>query len=71
MQREDDFIDYLAQEHKRVTVNASGCGFDSNSRKYLIFSFFGSGVEAKRGFEFCHSTRNASRIRRETMNGES
>ena len=36
--------------------------------KYLlkfIFSFLRSGVEAKRGVEFCHSTRNASRIRQE------
>ena len=34
--------------------------------KYLlkfIFLFLCSGVEAKRGVEFCHSTRNASRIR--------
>ena len=28
-----------AQGHRRVTVNATGCGFDSHSRKYLIFSF--------------------------------
>ena len=35
-------------------------------KKYLlkfIFLFLPSGVEAKRGVEFCHSTRNASRIR--------
>ena len=34
--------------------------------KYLlkfIFPFLRSGVEVKRGVEFCHSTRNASRIR--------
>ena len=33
--------------------------------KYLlkfIFPFFPSGVEVKRGIEFCHSTRNSSRI---------
>ena len=33
--------------------------------KYLfkfIFPFLRSGVEAKCGVEFCHSTRNASRI---------
>ena len=33
--------------------------------KYLlkfIFPFLRSGVEAKRGVEFCRSTRNASRI---------
>ena len=29
----------------------------------FIFPFLRSGVEAKRGFDFCHSTRNASRIR--------
>ena len=36
--------------------------------KYLfkfIFPFLRSGVETKRGVEFCHSTRNASRIRGE------
>ena len=29
----------------------------------FIFPFLRSGVEAKGGVEFCHSTRNASRIR--------
>ena len=40
--------------------------------KYLfkfIFPFFRSGVGAKRGVEFRQSTRNASRIRRQTGNG--
>ena len=40
--------------------------------KYLlkfIFQFLRSGVEAKRGVEFCHSTRNASRIRKKVGNG--
>ena len=51
-----------------VTVKPTGCGFDPYSRrlKYLlkfIFPFLRSGVEAKRSVEFCHSTRNASRIR--------
>ena len=42
--------------------------------KYLlkfIFPFLRSGVEAKRGVEFCHSTRNASRIRQKVGNGVS
>ena len=42
----------MAQGHKRATVNATGCEFSR------------SGNEAKRGVEFYHSTRNASRIRR-------
>ena len=42
--------------------------------KYLlkfIFPFLRSGVEAKRGIEFCHSTRKASRIRQKVGNGVS
>ena len=39
-----------------VNVNATGCGFDP-------FPILRSGVEAKRGVEFRHSARNASRIR--------
>ena len=42
--------------------------------KYLftfIFSFLSSGVEAKRGVEFCHSTPNASRIRQKVGNERS
>ena len=42
--------------------------------KYLlkfIFPFLRSGVEAKSGVEFCHSTRNASRIRQKVGNGVS
>ena len=40
--------------------------------KYLlkfIFPFLRSGVEAKRGVEYSHSTRNASRIRQKVGNG--
>ena len=37
----------------------------------LIFPFLRSGVKAKRGVEFCHSTRNASRIRQKVGNGVS
>ena len=33
-----------------------------------IFSFFRSGVEAKRGVEFRHSTRNACKIQRKMEN---
>ena len=39
--------------------------------KYLlkcIFPFLRSGVETKRGVEFCHLTRNASRIRSKVGN---
>ena len=40
--------------------------------KYLlIFPFLRSGVEAKRGVEFRHSTRNASRTQRKVGNGVS
>ena len=42
--------------------------------KYLlifIFPFLRSCVEEKRGLEFCHSTRNASRIRQKMGNGVS
>ena len=48
----------MAQGYKRVTVNATGCGFDfhSSEMKYLIFSFLPSGAEAKRGVVFRHST---------------
>ena len=35
----------------------------------FIFPFFRSGVEVKRSVEFCHSTRNASRIRQKVGNG--
>ena len=34
-----------------------------------IFPFLCSGVEAKRGVEFCHSTRKASRIHQKVGNG--
>ena len=37
--------------------------FSLEEIKYLIFSFLRSGLEAKRGVEFCRSTRTASRIR--------
>ena len=37
--------------------------------KHLIFSIHRSGVEAKRGVEFRHSIRNASRIRRKMEKG--
>ena len=42
--------------------------------KYLLtflLSCLRSGVKAKRGVEFCHSTRNASRTRRKVGNGVS
>ena len=44
----------MAQGHKRVTVNATGCGFDFHlgKMKYIIFLFLRSGVEAKRGVMF-------------------
>ena len=47
------------------------CGL-IDEMKYLfifIFSFLISGVEAKRGVEFRHSTRNAYKIRRKVKNG--
>ena len=42
--------------------------------KYLlkfIFTFLRSGVGVERGVEFCHSTRNASRIWQKVWNGVS
>ena len=48
-------------------LKSTGCGFDS----LFIFLFLRPGVEAKRGVEFNHSTRNASRTRRKVGNGVS
>ena len=47
-----------------VTRKATDCRFDSYPRKekYLVVLFLRSGVEARRGVEFRHSTCNASRI---------
>ena len=61
-------------EAQRVTVNSTGCGFVPHSRmmKYLFkltFSFLRSGVQAKRGADFRHLTRNASRTRWNVGNG--
>ena len=66
----------VAQGHKLgwVTVNATGCGFPLEEMKYLfkfIFSYLRSGVEAKRGVEFRHSPRIASKIRQQVGNGVS
>ena len=55
-----------------VTVKTTGCGFDPHPTLFLfIFSFLRSGVEAKRGAEFCHSTPNASRTWQKVVNGVS
>ena len=61
-----------------VTVKPTGCGFGFVSpleeMKYLlkfIFPFLRSSVEAKRGVEFCHLTRNASRMWQKVGNGVS
>ena len=51
----------VGQKHKRMTVNVTGCRFDFYGEKnYLIFSFFCSGNEVKRGVKVRQSTRNAS-----------
>ena len=50
-----------------ITVNATGCGFDSHS-KNLIFIFFRSGVEAKPGVQFCYTTCNAFRVQQKARN---
>ena len=44
---------------------------NENTKYYylFIFSVLRSGVEAKRGVEFHHSTRNSSRTRRKVENG--
>ena len=49
----------------------AGSGKKSKDTKYLlkfIFPFLRTGVEAKRGVEFRHLIRNASRIRRKVGN---
>ena len=52
-------------EAQSVTVNATGCGFDLRSRKRnLYFHFFALVTRQKRGVQFHHSTRNASKFRR-------
>ena len=66
----------VVAQAQSVTVKPIGCGFVApfEEMKYLlklIFPFLRSGVEAKRGFEFCHSTRNTSRTRRKVGNGVS
>ena len=59
----------VVAQRQSVTVKPTGCEFNPHSKimKYLlkfIFPFLRSGVEDKRGVEFCHSTRNASRFGR-------
>ena len=60
-----------------VTVKPTGCVWVRSpleEMKYLlkfIFPFRRSGVEVKRDVEFCHSTRNASRIWQKVGNGVS
>ena len=70
----------MAQWQVRLLrVNATIAGsIPSRGNIYLnlyflkfIFPFLRSGVEAKRGVEFRHSTRNALRIRRIIRNGVS
>ena len=54
-----------------VTVKPTGCGFRfplEEILKIFIFPFLCSGVKKKRGVEFCHSTRNASRIEQKMGN---
>ena len=47
----------VAQERKRATVNAMGCGI-LEEIKHLFFSFIALVTETKGGVEFCYSTRN-------------
>ena len=63
----------MAQGHKRVTVGATGCGFDSHWRNEIFYIFISlrSGVEAKRGVEFRLSTCNVSTILWKMGNGVS
>ena len=53
-----------------VTVNTTGCEFDSHStkKKYLIFIFLCSSVEIRRSIEFRHLTRNTAKIWRKIPN---
>ena len=56
-----------------VTVNATACGFDPHSRKLniylnLYFHFFALVSKQKCGVDFCHLTRNPSKIRRKVGN---
>ena len=62
-------------EAQRLTIKTTNCGFDRlEETKYLIkfiFLFLRSGVQAKRGLEFRHSTSNAFKIPRKVENGVS
>ena len=62
----------MAQVHKVCKTDWLGVRSPLEEMKYLlkfIFPFLRSGVEVKRGVEFCHSTYNASRIRQKVGNG--
>ena len=54
-----------------VTVKATACEFDPDSRKLNIYLNLYFRVKAKRGVKFRYSTRNASRNRRKMGDGVS
>ena len=57
-----------------VTVKRLWVRSSLEEMKYLlklIFPFLRSDVQVERDLEFCHSTRNASRIRQKLGNGVS
>ena len=69
-------IVYNGAGEQSVTVNRLVVGSihrleDIKYLRKFIFPFLRSGVEVKRGVRFCHTTRNASRIRQKMGNGVS
>ena len=63
----------VVAQGQSVSVKATGCEFDTHSRKLNIYLnvYIRSGIKTKRGVEFRQITRNASRIRRKVGNGVS
>ena len=62
----------MAQGHKVCKIDWLWVRSSLEDMEYLftfIFSFLRSGVEAKHGVEFCHSTCNASRTSWKVGNG--
>ena len=64
------FETVVAKKYKRVSYD--GCGFNPHSGEWIIiyshFYFFAL-ARQKSGFEFLHSTQNASKFQRKVGNG--
>ena len=68
-----EFEAYRGAGAQNVTAKSIGVWISTRGHIYFtfIFSFLRSSVEAKRGVEFRHSTRNASRTWLKAGNGVS